>query len=146
MGFYDAYIKAPSWEKRLGGVLSWPKRHRRSFSQGRFFASTCTIQPDYQLCLLNNKGLDQSANMLRLIWSFVIQTCWKGYFLTFMRVHIKHFESKQIYNNLSRCVQRWLESVCASAHSDPSLSFPPEETLDPWLPIERPSKTQIRPR
>ena len=24
------------------------------------------------------------------------------------------------------------------------LSFPPEEMMDPWLPIERPSKTLIR--
>ena len=28
--------------------------------------------------------------------------------------------------------------------SDQSLSFPPEETLDPWLPIECPLKTRIR--
>ena len=35
---------------------------------------------------------------------------------------------------------------CASASSDWSLSFPPEETVDPWLPIERPSKTLIRLR
>ena len=37
---------------------------------------------------------------------------------------------------------RLKKSVYASAQSDQSLSFPlPEETLDPWLPIEHPSKT-----
>ena len=39
--------------------------------------------------------------------------------------------------------QRFI-SVCASTQSDQSLSFPPEETLDPWLPIEWPSKTLFR--
>ena len=39
-----------------------------------------------------------------------------------------------------------LKSVCASAQSDQSLNFPPEEMLDPWLPIERLSKTLIRLR
>ena len=44
------------------------------------------------------------------------------------------------------CVQRRFKSVCASAQSDQSLSFTPEETLGPWLPIERLSKTLIRLR
>ena len=35
---------------------------------------------------------------------------------------------------------------CASASFDLSLSFPPEETFDPWLPIEHPMKTLIRLR
>ena len=41
------------------------------------------------------------------------------------------------------CEDRRFKSVCASAHSDQSRSFPPEETLDPWLPIERQLKTKI---
>ena len=38
------------------------------------------------------------------------------------------------------------KSACASAQSDQRLSLQPIETLDPWLPIERPSKTLIRRR
>ena len=30
------------------------------------------------------------------------------------------------------CVYRSFKSVCAFAQSDQSLSFPPEETLNPW--------------
>ena len=41
------------------------------------------------------------------------------------------------------CTQLRFKSVCASAQSDHSLSFPREETLDACLPIERPSKTLI---
>ena len=41
------------------------------------------------------------------------------------------------------CIQQRFKSVCTPAQSDQSLSFPPEETLKPWLPIGRPSKTQI---
>ena len=33
------------------------------------------------------------------------------------------------------------KSFRASAQSDKSLCFPPEEMFDAWLPIERPSKT-----
>ena len=44
------------------------------------------------------------------------------------------------------CVQRIFKSICASAQSDQSLSFPLEGTLDPWLSIECPSKTLIRLR
>ena len=47
---------------------------------------------------------------------------------------------------IGMCVQSKFKEVCASAYSDQSLSFPPEETLGPWLPIERTSKTQIRLR
>ena len=39
------------------------------------------------------------------------------------------------------CIQRRYKSVCASAQSDLSLNFLPEEMLDPWLPIEGPLKT-----
>ena len=42
------------------------------------------------------------------------------------------------------CVQRRFKSVCTSTQSDRSPNFPPEETLDPWIPIECPSKTLIR--
>ena len=35
------------------------------------------------------------------------------------------------------------KSVCASVKSDQSLSFQPEETLDPWLHMEFPSQTLI---
>ena len=38
------------------------------------------------------------------------------------------------------CIQQRFKSVCSCAQSDQSLSFPPEETLDTWLPIERLSK------
>ena len=41
------------------------------------------------------------------------------------------------------CVQRKLKSVSVSAQSEQSISFPPEETLEPWLSIEHPLKTQI---
>ena len=44
------------------------------------------------------------------------------------------------------CVQRRFKSVCESTHSDQSLSFPPEETLIPLQPKERPSKILIRLR
>ena len=44
------------------------------------------------------------------------------------------------------CLQWRFKSACASAQSGQSLSLPPEETLDPWLHIERPLKTQIRLR
>ena len=40
------------------------------------------------------------------------------------------------------CVQQRFKSVCASVQSDQSLSFIPEETLDPWVTIDCPSKTQ----
>ena len=39
------------------------------------------------------------------------------------------------------CPQQRFKSVCASAQSDQSLSFPLEDMLDYWLPIEHPSKT-----
>ena len=39
------------------------------------------------------------------------------------------------------CIQLRFKSVCTSALSDQSLNFPPGETLNPWLPIEHPSKT-----
>ena len=42
------------------------------------------------------------------------------------------------------CAQRRFRFACALAQYDQSLSFPPEEMLDPWQPIERPSKTKIR--
>ena len=44
------------------------------------------------------------------------------------------------------CGQRRFRSICASAKSDQSLSFPSKETLDLWLPIKRSSKTLIRLR
>ena len=34
-------------------------------------------------------------------------------------------------------VQRQIKSVYASTQSDQNLSFPPDETLNPWLPIKR---------
>ena len=34
------------------------------------------------------------------------------------------------------CIQGRFKSVCATLPSDQSLSFPPEETLNPWLAIE----------
>ena len=40
-------------------------------------------------------------------------------------------------------VQLRFKSVYAFGQSDQSLSCPPEETLDPWLPIECPSETLI---
>ena len=43
-----------------------------------------------------------------------------------------------------RCAQRRLRSAWASAQSDQSLRFPHEESLDPYLPIERTAKTLIR--
>ena len=36
------------------------------------------------------------------------------------------------------CVRCIFNSVCASAQSDQSLSFPTEEMLDPPLSVERP--------
>ena len=41
------------------------------------------------------------------------------------------------------CVQRIFKSVCASSQFDQSHSFTSDETLDPWLPIERLLKTLI---
>ena len=38
-------------------------------------------------------------------------------------------------------IQQRFKSASASAKSDQSLSVPSEETLDTWLPIEQPSKT-----
>ena len=34
--------------------------------------------------------------------------------------------------------------VCAPTQSDQSLSLLPDEMMDPWLPIERPSKPLMR--
>ena len=42
------------------------------------------------------------------------------------------------------CVQRRLRSAWASAQSDQSFRCPHEESLGPYLPIERTSKTMIR--
>ena len=42
------------------------------------------------------------------------------------------------------CAQRRLRSACASAQSDQSLCCPHEESLGPWLSIERTAKTLIR--
>ena len=42
------------------------------------------------------------------------------------------------------CVQQRLRSACASAQSDQSFCYPPEETLGPKLPIECSAKTLIR--
>ena len=39
------------------------------------------------------------------------------------------------------CIQQRFKPVYASAQSDQNLSFPSEETLDPRLPIDHPSKT-----
>ena len=33
---------------------------------------------------------------------------------------------------IGECVQRIFKSICESAQADRSLSFPPEETLEPW--------------
>ena len=44
---------------------------------------------------------------------------------------------------IGMCVQRRFETVCASTQSSQSPSFPHGETMDPWLHIEGPSKTQI---
>ena len=33
------------------------------------------------------------------------------------------------------CVQRRFKSACASTQSDQSFSFPPVDTLNPWVPI-----------
>ena len=41
-------------------------------------------------------------------------------------------------------VQPRFKAVCTSAQSYHCHSFSPEETLDPWLPIEHPLKTLIR--
>ena len=41
------------------------------------------------------------------------------------------------------CIQRRFKSVCPYIQSGQSLSFPPDEALNPWLPIERPLKTLI---
>ena len=35
------------------------------------------------------------------------------------------------------CVQKRFKSICTFSQSDQSLSFPPEEILDPWLPIQK---------
>ena len=43
------------------------------------------------------------------------------------------------------CAQRRLRSAWASAQSDQSLRCPHEETLGPWLSIERTAKTLICP-
>ena len=43
-------------------------------------------------------------------------------------------------------VWRRFKSVFVPEQSEQSLSFPPEETLGPWLAMERPSKTLIRLR
>ena len=51
---------------------------------------------------------------------------------------------KKLYSSRALCLQRRLRSVCARRQSDLSLTFPPKETLDHWLPIERPSKTLMR--
>ena len=42
------------------------------------------------------------------------------------------------------CAQRGLRSAWASAQSDQSLRCPHEESLGPWLHIERTAKTLIR--
>ena len=42
------------------------------------------------------------------------------------------------------CAQRRLRSAWASAQSNQSLRCPHEESLGPWLPIERTAKTLIR--
>ena len=42
------------------------------------------------------------------------------------------------------CAHRRLRSAWASAQSNQSLRCPHEETLGPWLPIERTAKTLIR--
>ena len=42
------------------------------------------------------------------------------------------------------CAQRRLTSAWTSAQSDQSLRCPHEESLSPWLPIERTTKTLIR--
>ena len=43
---------------------------------------------------------------------------------------------------VGKYVQRRFKSVCKSAQSDQSLSFPPEEMLNPQLPIDLPSDAQ----
>ena len=57
----------------------------------------------------------------------------------------KDFSRQSCANpEVGKCVQQRFKSVCISTQSDQSLSFPPEEIMDPSLPIERSSKTQIR--
>ena len=46
----------------------------------------------------------------------------------------------ELESNMLAC--RYSEDLNRFAHPH-NLGFPPEETLDPWLPIERPSKTLI---
>ena len=62
---------------------------------------------------------------------------WDGrLFITWVGIQYKVLVSMKI---------QWrFKSVWGSTQSDQSLSFLPEETLDSWLPIERPSKTLIR--
>ena len=55
-----------------------------------------------------------------------------------------YFESVTVLQHkihVGMCVQRRLKSVCTSAHYDQSLSFAPEETMIPWLPIEDTDQT-----
>ena len=42
------------------------------------------------------------------------------------------------------CIQRRFKLVCVSMQSYHSLSFAPEETLNPWSSIERPSRTLVK--
>ena len=61
---------------------------------------------------------------------------------------LQHGAGIQHKVQVGMCEQRKFKSVCASTQfdNDKSLSFLPEETLDPWLPIERLLKTLIRLR
>ena len=57
---------------------------------------------------------------------------------TFVCLFLSSRLRQVLLNNVwvGTCVQYRFKSVCATAQSDQSLSFLPEETLDPWLPIQ----------
>ena len=57
-----------------------------------------------------------------------------------------HLTGIQRKVQVGMCIQRKFKSVCASTQANQSLPFQHEETLNPWLSIECPSKTLIRLR
>ena len=58
-------------------------------------------------------------------------------------IYFSKERKKETNKQNGMCVQRRLRSAWASAQSDQSFRCPHEEKLDPYLPIERASKTMI---
>ena len=107
-----------------------------------------------QLSIINSVNDNHCSQWQFLNWkenlSDIIRICMTN--KMWMAYAIRLFQNKQgmlrasiqLKVQIRKCVHLKFKPVNRSAQSEQSLRFPPAETFDYWLPIERPFKTLIR--